>query len=37
METALEKNTKIVVPAGSDLVNVIGQMAGVIPMNGKLH
>ena len=37
METALEKNTKIVVPAGSDLVNVIGQMAGVIPLNGKLH
>lgn len=37
METALEKNTKIVVPAGSDLVNVIGQMAGVIPLNGRLH
>lgn len=32
METALEKNTKIVVPTGSDLVNVIGEMAGVTPI-----
>lgn len=37
METALEKNTKIVVPVGADLVNVIGEMAGVIPLNGKLN
>jgi len=32
MESALEDNTKIVVPAGSDLVNVIGEMAGIIPL-----
>ena len=32
MEKALEKNAKIVVPAGSDLVNVIGEMAGVMPI-----
>ena len=32
MEKALENNAKIVVPAGSDLVNVIGEMAGVMPI-----
>ncbi len=32
METALQDNTKIIVPNGSDLVNVMGEMAGVIPM-----
>jgi len=32
METALEKNAKIVVPVGSDLVNVIGEMAGIVPI-----
>ncbi len=31
MERALEKNTKIVVPTGSELVNVIGEMGGVLP------
>lgn len=31
VEKSLEKNAKIVVPAGSDLVNVIGEMAGVLP------
>ncbi|NVK82842.1 MAG: SPFH/Band 7/PHB domain protein [Cytophagia bacterium] len=36
LETALEKNTKIVVPAGSDLVNVIGEMAGVLPLKNTL-
>ena len=39
METALENNTKIVVPAGADLVNVIGEMAGIVPLTkdkGKL-
>jgi regulator of protease activity HflC (stomatin/prohibitin superfamily) len=35
METALQTNTKIVVPGGSDLVNVIGEMAGVVPLNKK--
>ncbi|PKM85270.1 MAG: paraslipin [Firmicutes bacterium HGW-Firmicutes-11] len=33
METALKDNSKIVVPTGSDLVNVIGEMAGVLPIN----
>lgn len=32
METALQNNTKIVVPAGSELVNVIGEMAGILPL-----
>ena len=32
METALENNAKIVVPAGADLVNVIGEMAGIVPL-----
>ena len=32
VETALKDNTKIIVPEGSDLVNVMGEMAGVIPL-----
>ncbi|MFH1038103.1 MAG: SPFH domain-containing protein [PVC group bacterium] len=32
MERALEKNAKIVIPTGSELVNVIGEMAGVLPI-----
>jgi regulator of protease activity HflC (stomatin/prohibitin superfamily) len=32
VEKALGNNTKIVVPAGSELVNVIGEMAGVVPI-----
>ena len=35
LETSLQSNTKIVVPGGSDLVNVIGDMAGVAPLPGK--
>lgn len=36
VETSLQTNTKIVVPAGSELVNIIGEMAGaVIPMTKK--
>lgn len=35
MEIALENNTKIVVPAGADLVNVIGEMAGILPLRAK--
>jgi regulator of protease activity HflC (stomatin/prohibitin superfamily) len=31
-ETALKSNAKIVVPSGSDLVNVIGDLAGVLPL-----
>ncbi len=33
LETALKNNAKIVVPTGSDLVNVIGEMAGITPIN----
>jgi len=32
MEKALENNAKIVVPAGVDLVAVLGEMAGVVPI-----
>jgi len=35
LETSLQSNTKIVVPTGSDLVNVIGDMAGVAPLPGR--
>jgi regulator of protease activity HflC (stomatin/prohibitin superfamily) len=32
VETALKDNTKVVVPAEAELVNVIGQLAGVLPV-----
>ena len=32
MEKSLRQNAKIVVPAGTELVNVIGEMAGVLPL-----
>jgi regulator of protease activity HflC (stomatin/prohibitin superfamily) len=32
VETALEKNAKIVIPTGSELVNIIGEMAGIAPI-----
>ncbi|MBO0329714.1 SPFH domain-containing protein [[Muricauda] lutisoli] len=36
VETSLQTNTKIVVPAGSELVNIIGEMAGaVLPVAKK--
>jgi len=35
MESALRSNAKIVVPIGSDLVNVIGEMAGIAPIPKK--
>jgi regulator of protease activity HflC (stomatin/prohibitin superfamily) len=35
LETSLKDNSKIVVPAGSDLVNVLGDMAGIIPIRAK--
>lgn len=38
VERSLRNNAKIVVPAGTDLVNIIGEMAGVVPLrkqNGK--
>jgi len=35
METSLKNNSKIVVPTGSDLVNVMGAMGGLIPLKEK--
>lgn len=32
VEKALSQNAKIVVPSGTELVNVIGEMAGVLPL-----
>lgn len=32
VETSLSNNAKIVIPTGSELVNVIGEMAGVLPL-----
>lgn len=35
LETALKNNAKIVVPSNNELINVIGDMAGVLPLNHK--
>jgi len=35
LEASLEKNSKIIIPAGSEIVNVIGDMAGVLPLERK--
>lgn len=35
METSLKDNSKIVVPTGSDLVNVLGEMAGILPIKSS--
>ena len=32
VESSLRENAKIVVPAGTELVNIIGEMAGVVPL-----
>jgi len=32
VETSLQNNTKVVLPSDSELVNVIGELAGVIPL-----
>ena len=32
VEKAMANNTKFVVPVGSDLVNVISEMAGIVPI-----
>lgn len=36
MEKSLSENAKIVIPTGSELVNVIGDLAGVLPLKKKL-
>jgi regulator of protease activity HflC (stomatin/prohibitin superfamily) len=35
LEVSLKDNAKIVVPLGSELVNVIGELAGVVPLRKK--
>lgn len=34
MELSLKNNAKIVIPTGSDLVNIVGEMAGIVPLKG---
>lgn len=35
VEASLQENAKIIVPEGADLVNVLGEMAGIIPLKQK--
>ena len=35
VEKALQHNTKFIVPQGSDLVNVLSEMAGIVPLKNK--
>ncbi|MFL5789002.1 MAG: SPFH domain-containing protein [Flavisolibacter sp.] len=35
VEASLSSNAKIVIPAGTELVNIIGEMAGVLPIHIK--
>jgi regulator of protease activity HflC (stomatin/prohibitin superfamily) len=35
VEKSLATNTKIVVPMNSELVNIIGEMAGIVPLAGR--
>jgi len=35
MESALKDNAKVVIPTGSELVNIIGEMAGIVPLSKK--
>lgn len=35
VEASLKTNAKIVIPTGSEIVNIIGDMAGVLPLNIK--
>ncbi len=35
MEAALKDNAKVVVPSGAELVNIIGEMAGIVPLDRK--
>jgi regulator of protease activity HflC (stomatin/prohibitin superfamily) len=37
LEKALSENAKIVIPSGTELVNVIGEMAGVLPLMRRPH
>ncbi|MCK3684937.1 SPFH domain-containing protein [Maribellus sp. YY47] len=35
LEASLGSNAKIVIPTGSELVNIIGEMAGIVPLERK--
>jgi regulator of protease activity HflC (stomatin/prohibitin superfamily) len=35
MEVSLGDNSKIIIPAGSEVVNIIGEMAGIVPVERK--
>lgn len=35
VEASFGANAKIVIPAGTELINIIGEMAGVVPLNSK--
>jgi regulator of protease activity HflC (stomatin/prohibitin superfamily) len=35
VENSLRSNAKIVIPAGSELINIIGEMSGVVPLHVK--
>ena len=35
VEASLKSNAKIVIPTGTELVNIIGEMAGVLPIHTK--
>lgn len=35
VENSLRENAKVVIPAGTELVNVVGEMAGVLPLRHK--
>jgi regulator of protease activity HflC (stomatin/prohibitin superfamily) len=35
LETALQNNSKIIVPENAELVNVISEMAGILPLKAK--
>ena len=37
MEKSLRDNAKIVIPTGSELVNVVGEMAGVLPLKREAN
>jgi len=37
LEKSLSQNAKIVIPSGTELVNVIGEMAGVLPLTRQSH
>ena len=35
VQVALGQNTKIIIPAGTSLINIMGDLAGIIGDNGK--